>query len=104
MTTDEEDAVAEVLATVILAERRAMHTRLDALEARLTAVEDKPSLEYLGTWATDKTYRRGNAVTRAGSVWILNKAATTTTAPGTPEGASAWTLACKRGSDGRDAP
>lgn len=55
---------------------------------------------YRGVWTAGKTYERGDGVTWAGSVWHANT--TTTSKPG--DGSPTWTLAVKRGGDGRPAP
>jgi hypothetical protein len=58
-----------------------------------------PVLLYRGVW-TDRDYEAGDFVTYRGSTWHCNEA--TRTKPETADGAKAWTLAVKRGQDGRD--
>lgn len=71
--------------------------RLDSLEARLTALEDR-GLEYRGVFTPGECYRRGDCVTQDGSLWIARTK--TTARPGVdPE---AWQLAVKSGRNGRD--
>ena len=55
-----------------------------------------PTLGYRGTWSKDMSYSVGDFATHSGSVFHCN--ANTTTRPGN---GSDWTLAVKRGRDGR---
>lgn len=83
--------------------------RIDTLEsevASLTAIvkeaETKAaeSLEYYGVWAAG-TYRKGACVTSGGHLWIARRL--TSHKPGDGGGeASGWTMAVRRGSDGKD--
>ncbi|SAL03104.1 hypothetical protein AWB78_06508 [Caballeronia calidae] len=57
-----------------------------------------PVMIYRGVYRGGETYRRGDVVTWAGSLWHCN--ATTDTKP--DAGGDAWTLAAKRGRDGKD--
>ena len=77
--------------------------RLAALETRIAALEARPTLEYLGTWTEGRSYSRGAVVGDAGSLWIQHKSPTSLARPGTTDGAASWTLAVKRGQDGKDA-
>jgi len=56
-----------------------------------------PLMIYRGVYEAGTEYRSGDAVTFGGSAWVANRP--TTTRPG--EGAD-WTLAVKRGRDGKD--
>ncbi|AUT63852.1 carbohydrate-binding protein [Paraburkholderia terrae] len=67
--------------------------------AHETATFALPVLIYRGVYQADETYRAGDVVTWAGSLWHCN--ATTDTRP--DAGGDAWTLAAKRGRDGKDA-
>jgi hypothetical protein len=65
--------------------------RFDALEQRLAALEQKPSVKFCGVWDRDKAYRSGDAVVHSGGLWI---------ARGEPTGPPnqdyvGWTLAVK---------
>jgi hypothetical protein len=60
--------------------------------------KDGASVEYCGTFVPDRVYTVGQLVTLDGSIWHCNNDATTTR-PG--DGTRAWTLACKRGKDGK---
>jgi hypothetical protein len=71
--------------------------KLQTIERRLASVEDRPGLRYRGTWDENQQYNRGDFATDRGSLWHANRA-TRDRPPG-----AAWTLACKRGRDGRDA-
>jgi len=57
-----------------------------------------PCMIYRGVYAQGKTYERGDCVTFAGSLFHCNDK--TDERPGT--GAKSWTLAVKRGADGKD--
>jgi hypothetical protein len=56
---------------------------------------------YCGVWQKGARYTRGDLVTFGGSVWHANTDPAPDTKPG--DGSSTWTLAVKRGQDGRDA-
>jgi len=56
-----------------------------------------PMMLYRGVYVVGKVYDTGDCVTWAGSLWHCN--AETTTRPG--DGSPAWTLAVKRGRDGK---
>lgn len=66
-----------------------------------------PTMIYRGIYQEGREYERGDTVTFGGSLWHCNGggqpgewAGTTTEKPG--DGAKAWTLAAKRGRDGKD--
>lgn len=69
--------------------------RLDALEA---AARSSKAFRYRGVYATGFSYDAGDTVTFGGSLWHCDAA--TSDRPG--ENAGAWTLAVKRGRDGKD--
>lgn len=58
---------------------------------------DIPVIIYRGVWK-EGLYLKGDTVTRAGSIWHADK--DTETIPGSPD--SDWTLAVKKGRDGRN--
>ncbi len=58
-----------------------------------------PALIYRNVWREGETYQRGDMVTWAGSIWHCDKGDCTTK----PDGGD-FTLAVKRGRDGKDAP
>lgn len=58
-----------------------------------------PIMIYRGVWVEEKEYEQGDCVTWGGSLYHCNE--TTREKPGS--GSKAWTLAVKRGTDGRDA-
>ena len=64
------------------------------IEAAIAAL---PIVTYKGVYAPDKTYVPGNLTTFGGDVWHANEV--TTDKPGTSK---AWTLAVKKGRDGRE--
>jgi hypothetical protein len=72
---------------------------LGAIDRRLDALEARPTLKYVGVHQRGTTYQPGECVTSAGSLWIASRV--TTGQPGDPD--SGFTLAVKRGRDGRDA-
>jgi integrin beta 3 len=55
---------------------------------------------YRGVYAPSFRYTPGDLVTWGGSLWHCDQA--TSARPETADGAAAWTLAVKRGRDGRD--
>lgn len=67
-----------------------------ALVARVVAGVMRASLplQFKGVFKAGTYYYAGNCVTRSGSLWHCNKAATTAV-PG--DGSPDWTLAVKRG-------
>lgn len=60
-----------------------------------------PVMLYRGVFSAEREYDRGDTVTWAGSLWHC-EADKTAEKPG--DGSKAWTLAAKRGRDGRDTP
>jgi hypothetical protein len=68
-------------------------------ELRVKLLEQRGTLEYVGTFEPGRQYARGNFVTHFGSLWHCN--GTTKEPPG--GGSPNWTLAAKRGRDGKDA-
>ena len=79
-----------------------MASRLAALESRIAELESRKAMSYKGVYETDRTYEAGDAITDGGCVWVA-KERTTIRPSYTPESAAVWTLAVKRGRDGRDA-
>ena len=75
-------------------ERRSAQ-RVQRLEERMAAAS---GLRYLGVHDDGEAYEAGDAVTHGGSLWVAR--ARTSSKPGTDD---TWTLAIKRGKDGRDA-
>lgn len=88
------------LANALLRERVqrvALEQRVIKLAATVAQLSAAP-MEYVGTYDTSKTYRRGQFVTDRGSCWFC-RAATTSARPG---GNSDWQLAVRKGDDARD--
>jgi hypothetical protein len=76
-----------------------LRNRIKALEQRcaeLDAAIERRS--YQGVYDSERTYDEHNLVTMGGNIWIARRA--TSDRPGTSD---AWTLAVKKGRDGRDA-
>jgi hypothetical protein len=75
---------------------------LGAVTAELSALQDvvrsEKSLKYRGVHELGAAYDTGDTVTHGGSLWHCN--VLTKERPG--EGSRAWTLAVKRGRDGKD--
>jgi len=77
----------------------AREQRLD-LEARVAALEARPTISYEKIYSPDKVYKPGNLTTHQGSLWHAN-VETRGVPPG--DGNVAWTLIVKRGREGKDA-
>jgi hypothetical protein len=80
-----------------------------AVDERLEAVVEKrvaeaiaalPTMQYKGSFAEGQVYRAGDVVTWAGAMWHADTATSKKPGQGADDG---WTLAVKRGRDGRDA-
>jgi hypothetical protein len=82
---------------VLTEEVEPLRKRIEQLERKINELEVQAEhRRYVGVWATGK-YHEGNMCTLDGSVWHCNQE--TTQRPGTgPD----WTLAIKRGQNGRD--
>ena len=83
---------------------RDMTTRSNAaqmtLETRVAELEARATLDYKGVWNPQTEYRRGDCVTRDGSIWHCQRNDNTGMRPGS-EG-DGWRLAVKRGADGKN--
>ena len=88
------DHVKQKLAPV-LAEIAEVKAELAALQ---DVVRSEKSLKYRGVHEPSVAYDTGDTVTHGGSLWHCN--VLTKERPG--EGSKAWTLAVKRGRDGKD--
>jgi hypothetical protein len=72
-----------------------LEQRLDALEKQIEKIERR---QYVGVWSTGKLFEQGQFCTHDNSMWHCNVDGTEQR-PGTgPD----WTLAIKRGRDGKD--
>jgi hypothetical protein len=71
---------------------------LGDFEKRLAALEAHP-FKYLGAWESSKAYGKNTLVTLDGCIWIARE--DTVQRPG--DGSNSWTLAVKKGRDGKDA-
>jgi hypothetical protein len=91
-----DQALMSAIGTVLVDE---IEKACKPLRDRIARLEKEiEQRRYVGVWATGK-YHEGNMVTLDGSIFHCN-VAETTQRPGTgPD----WTLAIKRGQDGRDA-
>ena len=68
--------------------------QVEALEARIAALEERPAMKYAGVWREGVGYEPGAVATYDGSMFHCDKA--TTTRPGT---SADWTLCVKHGRD-----
>jgi len=75
---------------------REIEAATSPLVARVAELEAQPAFKYCGTWNANTQYVRGCFVTDHGGLWHCNEM--TMERPGTSKH---WTLACKRGSDGK---
>ena len=92
-------SVVDLLIKVATAQK----VRIEALEAQVKVLEARPAaVDYKGVFDSTTVYQPGNAVTCAGSIWIA-KNVTMLRPDEQGDGARDWTLAVKRGRDGRDA-
>lgn len=87
------DAVSEPLARNAVCEQRIVE-----LEAQVIKLEQQPTMKYLGVWDETQLYAVGDFTTHDGSLWHCDRSSTAVK-PGSMEGA--WTLAVKRGRDGK---
>lgn len=77
---------------------RTIELSFDHGDRRNTFEVEFPVPLYRGVYSDAEAYQAGDMVTWAGSLWHCNES--TTGKPG--EGTKAWTLAAKRGRDGKD--
>jgi hypothetical protein len=73
--------------------------RLEVVDARVDALEARPSMQYRGVWSAATLYVPGTVVTDHGCMWHAN-APNRNHRPGQSE---TWTLCCKAGRNGKDA-
>ena len=75
----------------------AVREALEPLQKKIGELEQRiGQMKYHGPWQAKRTYVTGSFVTSDGSVWHANE--DTFSRPGTD---ATWTLACKRGRDGK---
>jgi hypothetical protein len=79
---------------------RPLRAQMAALEAEVKALKARPTVKYSGVWQHDHAYEIGELVTKNGSIWHSN-VSNNHAVPG--EHPTCWTLAAKRGADGKDA-
>ena len=95
MTEADVQAFVNALAPVI---KNYVQRSLEPVTKRLDGLEERGSLEYRGIFEDSTVYRKGDLVTRDGSLWIAKSP--THERPGA---SSDWQLCVKRGQNGRDA-
>ena len=95
MKVNEIDALADAVAGAIKGaiDGPRVTGRIEQLETRIAALEQKPHLKFCGVHELGRTYQPGNAVTRSGSLWVCQ--AETSGKPG--DDYYGWTLGVKRG-------
>lgn len=89
----------QVLVMLVSALAFAHEEQLRALNDRIKALEARPTLRFLGTWAENRdvgSFGEGACLTHHGSLWIAKRV--TSDEPGR---SNAWQLAVKRGRDGK---
>lgn len=78
---------------------RSMNERTDrikALEDRLTQLESRPELKFMGPWRDDSHYGSGCLVQKNAALWLATKDSIAAS-PGTAEGSDCWRLVVKSG-------
>jgi hypothetical protein len=109
MTDDDLDIVAEAMAELALVRGTKASAKITEgfgvllaylvkLEARVAEIETR-GIAWKGVWQPALQYKPGDLVTYDGSIFHAN--ADTRAKPG--NGSTDWTLAVKRGADGKDA-
>lgn len=96
---------ARTLVQQAIEERDTVIARFDPSQKQVrdlveAAIMDRPLPSYAGVFDEERSYRKGEFVTDGGSLWHCNAETTTGEKPGKSE---VWTLAVKRGRDGKDA-
>jgi len=90
------EELAAIIKEQVTAEIAPLTDRIAALE---DAMKQEKSLAYKGVYAAGEVYDVGSLVTCGGSLWHCDRL--TKAKPG--EAADCWTLAVKKGRDGKDA-
>ncbi|MGE0875668.1 MAG: hypothetical protein AB7O31_13475 [Burkholderiales bacterium] len=86
------------LAGLVSQRTAALEQRMAELESRVRTAETRAArMTYRGVWRDGEHYDEGAFTTDRGSLWHANRA--TNSRPGSDD---SWTLAVKRGADGRD--
>ena len=91
----ESEAMAEAVASAITGAIRGprVQGRIEQLEARIAALEQKPFVKFCGTWQHDTAYEAGAAVVHHSALWICRQGTR-----GEPsKDFTSWQLAVKRG-------
>ena len=93
--TAREATIVDGMLTAIAELLRQVNGRLDALERDVNEVR---AFRYCGVWSEHQQYNANDFATHNGSVWHCRES--TRQRPGD---GNVWSLAVKRGKDGRDA-
>jgi len=96
MTKTEE--LAAVIVTAVRAVFTPLRSELKALQAEIKELQARPTMSYRGVWDATTQYNPGQCVTSGGSIWHCNCSTRAKTGDSTGD----WSLACKRGRDGKD--
>jgi len=83
-------AFVEVESLMVIA--RIHRARIGALEARIKALEERPTVKYRGVFDGVSEYRSGDAVTHRGTLWFCSQ-----DTKGRPGEADSWRLMVKEG-------
>lgn len=92
------DLILVVEQIAMLSRTKFISDELAALRTRVAKLESE-KVSYAGVFSPGKSYRRGQLCTHGGAIWHCN--VVTKSTPG--DGTQHWTLAVKRGADGKDA-
>lgn len=76
--------------------------QIEGLTDRVSHLEARTTLEYQGVFESGKSYKRGDAVTFKGSVWIALSPTSAAPTFGATIGPRPWQLAVRAGQDGKD--
>jgi hypothetical protein len=94
------NVLLESMANAVKAVNGRSDRAITALETRVVELEARPTLDYKGIWNASAVYRRGDCVTRSGSIWCCERDHNCGIVPG--EAGDGWRLACKKGADGKN--
>jgi hypothetical protein len=102
MTQADLDRLAEIIGSAIKKSHEKSAARIKALEQKYEELEkQKSAISYEGVFDAAKSYATGQFVTFHGSLWHAN-VPSCGRHPGERGSEGYWTLAVKRGRDGKD--
>jgi hypothetical protein len=91
------DGIAQGFGQALKAERQEIGKKLDALDPRIGALEQRPVYTWKGPFVEGTEHEPGHLVQRSGNVWLCT--ATTKGTPGKCEDFALFVRSCR---DGRD--